>query len=176
MTAINGNAAIFRCTNTGDNESNVTSGNLIQFDAATGQTCVPDNNSHVSAWDEDLVAAINENPRPQSNNPHDLQDNGLAQVILTITLFFEDPTNAAAPAFLRNWMREAKMTAGSTSAFPFGRFGVRHNDFTIFNHTPTTTSGYVLVECKAFRPTDIRYKVGMTLILKYNGDITKLGT
>jgi len=172
--AVNGNASIFRLNVAGETEATVASpnSNLIQFD---GTSLVPDQLSHLGTWEAHMIAAIQENPRPQSNNPHDLQDNGLAISDVTVTMFFEDPANAVGPALLRNWMREAKVTNGSTSAFPFGKFGIRNNDFPIFNVTPTAVAGYILADVQWFRPTDQRYKVGAVAVFRFNGDITRLG-
>lgn len=163
---------IWRCL-TG-NGSIATCDSKIEFDVGT----VPDALGHIRTTEFLMTEGFSENPKPNSDNPNELQEMGLAQVAATVTGYIESPTTQGATAILRNWMREPKTTkrlATPTSAFPYGRFGIKLTTFPDFDSSPTTTSGYFLTEVFVRQPFDQQYKLEFISKLRFNGDITKLG-
>lgn len=171
----NGNACIYRCTNPGDKESNVGINPLtgqpdkIEFNTIT--VGVPDTNTHLrdSSWEAEI--ALQDNPKPKNVNPNDIQDMGLSKFGVEVIGYVENAKTALATKTLLSWL----MTFRSNSNFPFGRFGLRTDDFTFYNTTPTPTSGYLIGYIKNFRPGGYQPKADIILRLRFTGDITKLG-
>lgn len=134
-----GSAAIFRVTNTGDNEGNVGSTEKIEFN----QGAVPDATGRMVATGFRMVRDVSFHPNPRRALDK-IQDNLLGTLEVTLTGYFIDHDQTAGPINLFNWSRED----AQVTDFPFGRFGIRLDDFaqSALNLTPSAATGYILYD------------------------------
>lgn len=163
-----GNSAIWRATNPQSGSESAAGTDKIEFDIGA----VPDSTGHISETDILMERDLSENPKPKSNDPNELQDNGLSAVEYTITGFIEDPINSQVLAKLRNWMRENQ----TDSKFLYGRFGIRMDDNPAFNVTPSTTYGLMIKDVRPVRLGEWQYRAGFIMTLRLNGSSSGLGT
>jgi len=158
-----GTASIYRIDANGEFESDARTANeVVEFN--TGATN-PDARSFLEStsthWVEDV--STHKNPKKALDKK---QDGLLADRELILTGWLEDPDNAGATAVLANWMKEAKTNA----SLPFGRFGVRNDNFTtIGDQVPSTLVGYLLHDVILEIPPDHPYECNFTIKLWMNG-------
>ena len=166
MAAI-ANSCIWRSTTPQSGSEAAAGSDKIEFDIGS----VPDNTGHIADTEIHMGRDTSENPKPKSNNPNELQDNGLGTLEYTITGFIENPINSQVAAKIRDWMREA----GTDSKFAYGRFGIRMDDNPAFKVTPATTYGLLLTDFKFTRIGEWQYRAAFVATLRFNGAITGLG-
>lgn len=116
------------------------------------------------------AVAVKENP---GNQVDPLEDTGFSGLTVTITGSIEDPTgNGDTVAHrLKRWLLEPKTTVGS---FPKGRFGLRLNDFEVFNLTPGSSRGYILSDLDFTRVGETNGKIEFIATLRFNGSVGSL--
>lgn len=114
--------------------------------------------------------ALNENPGEQVDP---LQDTGFEGLTVIITGSIEDPEGIGKTMAhrLKRWMLESKRV---TSTFPKGRFGLRLNDFEVFNLTPGTDRGYLLENVEFGREGETKGKITFIATLRFNGSVGSL--
>ena len=160
-----GDAGIFLCTNSGDNESNVASTAKVIFNNAN----VPDptNESFMIRTSWNFGEDIAEQPRPTQNlNNIQPQKLGFGEVILTG--FVDDPTNSQDLTTLFNTMIAAKRN----SDFKKGRIGLRTDKLPMLTLTPSTFIGYILVGFSGYLTGDEgERQAAIILKLRRNGTI-----
>lgn len=121
-----------------------------------------------------MVSSVGVNPKPNSA-VDELQDTGFAGLVVILTGSIKNTTDASSTSkihYLKSWLLEDK----TTTSFPLGRFGLRMNDFPIFNLTPTLTRGYMLTDVEFVRDGSVKGKVAVIMTLRFNGDLgTKTG-
>lgn len=161
------NSCIWRSTTPQSGSEAAAGSDKIEFDIGA----VPDNTGHINETEVHMGRDISENPKPQSNDPNELQDNGLSIVEYTITGFVEDPQNSDVEAKIRDWLRQNQ----TDSKFLYGRFGIRMDDNPAFNVTPNTTYGLMIEDFRWTRLGEWKYRGGFIAKLRFNGLIAGLG-
>jgi hypothetical protein len=131
---------------------------------------IPDNTGHTKQTRWPGQVSLQDNPQPNANIPHDVQDLGISWFTPEIVGFAEAPPSSLIPSTILNWFRQPKQN----NNFPKGRFGIRTNDMQVFNSEPTTTYGFNLEYFEIIRPGDFP-KIDIILRFKYNGDPAGIG-
>lgn len=152
-----GTGAVYRIDTTGDTEATARTANqIIEF--GTGATN-PDAKSFIEAFNVQWIEDTSRHPNPKKALDN-IQDGLLGTREVILRGWFEDPDNASGPAKISTWMKEAKTNA----SLPFGRFGIRVDDFsTIGDQTPSATVGYLLFDAELDIPPDHPYECNFTL-------------
>lgn len=158
------NSAIWRSTGTTYTEAASSSANKIQFN----EEPVITNNAIIQS-EFDIRVAIAENERPFSSL-NELQDCGVDGVDIIITGRFSAPNTNTSITNLMTWLKGDK----TTSQCPYGRFGLRLDDFPWFNVTPSASGGYLLTNVKLIRDGEVKNRSAFILTLRLNGSITVL--
>jgi hypothetical protein len=134
-----GTAAIYRIDANTETESTAATANeIVEFN--TGATN-PDARSHLKTTRLHYVEDISIHPNP-NRHLSQIQDGKLGTQVITITGQFVTPASAGGIAKFMNWMKQDK----TNSALKFGRFGVRFDNISQLDQTPSTTIGYILQE------------------------------
>lgn len=162
------NSCIWRSTNPQSGSESAAGTDKIEFDIGS----VPDNTGHVSDTEIHMGRDVSENPKPKSNDPNELQDNGFGTLEYTITGFIENPINSGVAAKIRDWLREDL----TDSKFLYGRFGIRMDDNPSFKVTPSTTYGLMLTDFRFTRIGEWQYRAGFVATLRFNGASVGIGT
>lgn len=162
--ATNGNSCIFRLTNNGDTESNVT--DKIEFDDAV----ITPANAHVYETQIGINCAVAENEKPKGNM-NELQDLFLDGVPFQITGSVEIPQNTVISSRTKQWGIEPK----TNTTFTKGRIGIRMNDFPGFNVVPQTLSsgkarGLMFIDWQWTRQGNYPGKANFIAHFRLNGD------
>ena len=116
------------------------------------------------------AVALNENP---GNQVDPLQDTGFEGLTVYVTGSIEDPEGIGKTMAhrLKRWMLESKRV---TTTFPKGRFGLRLNDFEVFNLSPGTSRGYMLENVEFGREGETKGKITFIITLRFNGTVGSL--
>lgn len=154
--AVTGQSAIWR----GGAESGVT--DKIDFNENSVST--PGGNLMNTSFT--ITAGIATNSRVGALDK--LQDTGAGGVTITLTGTAADPegTGETVAHKLKAWMLEPKTVA---STFPKGRFGLRLNDFSVFDMTPNPNKGYMLESIDFRRDGETKGRVSFVMVLRFNG-------
>lgn len=160
-----GNSCIFRIDSVGQNESTVPGGNKIEFNLGT----VPDARGNVVSSNCHYVRDVSMHPNPK-RSLNILQDGGLGTKEITVIGYFTDPINASANGMtlFDAWMRNKATNA----SLPYGRFGLRLDDFNTHNFTPTASGGYILYDVYAERIEDSPNEIMFIAKLYLNNPLT----
>lgn len=132
-----GGAALFRLTNSGDTEASVGSGEKIEFNTGA----VPDSTGRVIHTGFRAVRDLNFHPNPRRALDQ-IQDSLLGTLEITLTGYFIEHDTTIGPKNLFDWQKDPTRTTD----FPFGRFGLRQDDFAanLLDLVPTASIGYML--------------------------------
>lgn len=140
-----GTAAIFRIDANGDTETTATSGNqIIEFNLGATN---PDGRSHASSLEWGFVEDLGIHPNPNRHLSR-ISDSKLGTIGFKITGYFDRPSSAGGIARSINWMSQDKTNA----SLPHGRFGLRWDNMSQADLTPSSTIGLILYD---FKVTDI---------------------
>lgn len=132
-----GTAALFRIDANGDTETTATTNNtIIEFN--TGATN-PDDQSHLGTVTWRFIEDIAIHPNPNRHLSR-VADSKLGTIEIELRGFFDTPNTADGIARLFTWMTNDKTNA----SLPFGRFGLRVDNMTQINLTPSSTIGLIL--------------------------------
>ena len=154
-----GNSAIWRSTIFGAESSNGT--DVIEFNAGTK----PDTKSYITNTQFQLTNSISTNERPKI--AVDLtQDLGFSQLDIVVSGSFSSPSVQLGSHVLKTWIIEQK----TNTPFPYGRFGLRLEDYPTFNLTPTSDRGYILYDAALTRNAEYQ-KIDFVLKLRFNGSV-----
>lgn len=116
------------------------------------------------------AVALNENP---GNQVDPLQDTGFEGLTVIVTGSIEDPEGIGKTMAhrLKRWMLESKRV---TSTFPKGRFGLRLNDFEVFDLSPGIARGYILENIEFGREGETKGRITFIITLRFNGSVGSL--
>lgn len=119
-----------------------------------------------------MTSAIAVNAKPKEALD-ELQDTGFSELTVVLTGSIKEPKNNGLiyAHKLKTWMLEDKTNA----SFPYGRFGLRMNDFSIFNLTPNANRGYIISDVSFTRDGETSGKIGVIITLRLNGNNTSTG-
>lgn len=161
--AVNGQSAIWR------DGTETSSSDKIEFNDGA---IVPNDSGNVMNTSFSIPTGIAVNERPGAIDK--LQDTGVSGVTITVTGTIDDPesTGETTAHRFKTWGLEAKTVV---STFPKGRFGLRLNDFGVFDMTPNTYKGYILQNIDFTRDGITKGKIAFVAVLRFNGDITNNG-
>ena len=154
-----GDSAIWRATSAGAEGSNGS--DIIEFNNGAA----PDNTSNITQTELEMDVGIGENEKA-GGDINELQDTGLATITFTITGTIVSPSTTQATERIKIWLIEAK----TNDNFSKGRTGLRLNDFSGFNLTPTAARGYMISNFRFIRPREFRGKLDFVATLRFNGD------
>jgi hypothetical protein len=134
-----GTASIFRIDSNGDTESDARTANqIVEFN---GTSLNPDDRSFVESLEVHYINDISIHPNP-NRHLSQIQDGKLGLIELTIKGSFTTPDSATAIARFNNWMIQDK----TNSSLVYGRFGLRYDNMSQLDLTPSTTIGYILYD------------------------------
>ena len=157
-----GNGAIFRLTGTGDTESSVGSAEKIEFDGGI----VPDSSGRMVNNRYKLSRDFSEHASPKKPI-NQIKDGKLGTYQITIAGVITVPGTSQAAANLVNWMAQD----ATNDDFLKGRFGFRMDTFPIFDLTPSSSIGYILLDVEFQEDLEFKGKVEFIAILRRNGSI-----
>lgn len=151
-------SVLWRSTSGSGAESN---GEVLEFN----QGAVPDATGAIIETSVKFEVGFADNPKA-AGKINELQDTGLARIILTITGRIKAPKISSIPDVLKRWLIEDK----TNTIFTKGRFGLRMNDFPQFNMKPELNRGYFLIDLEFQREGEYEGRVAFIAILRFNGD------
>jgi hypothetical protein len=157
-----GDIAVFRVTNPGDNESNVGNSEKIEFNTGA----VPDATGKMveSSWQSRRDLSIHPNPNRALNT---IQDGKLGTIEVILTGYIKDPRSTVIPVNLFNWMSQT----ATNNDFKFGRFGIRNDDMSVIDLTPSAALGYILHDVYVQRVLNSPNEQGIILKFYRTGSI-----
>ena len=141
-----GDSAIFRVTNPGDTEGSVGAGDKIEFNGGI----VPDTTGKAitSSWHSIRDVSIHPNPNKALNV---IQDGKLGTIEVILAGYFTRPITSGGKINFFDWMSDP---ATSNPNFRYGRFGIRIDDLSEVDLTPSSTRGYILYDVYIERVPD----------------------
>lgn len=155
---------IFRLTNPGDNEGNVSSTEKIIFNSGS----VPDSTGRLVTTSFRMVSDLNPHPSPDIKL-NQIQDSLLGVVEVTVAGYFVDHNNTLGPRNLYNWSVDEDVN----DDFRKGRFGLTLASMNgILDVVPTTGLagiGYMLSEVEVIDVEEPRTEVGFIAKFFLNG-------
>jgi hypothetical protein len=159
--AINGQSCIWRDT------TETLSTDKIEFNG--GAVVNEQGNIIQTKFTISSSVAVNELPGAVDK----LQDTGVQGITIFVTGSIQDPQvdGLDTAQKFKQWMLEDK----TSTALPKGRFGLRLNDFTALNLTPSNANnnerGYILSNVEFIRDGDTKGKLQFVATLRFNGSI-----
>ena len=134
-----GTASIFRIDATGDTEADaVTANQIVEFNTGAVN---PDSRSHLSSVKLKMIEDVAIHPNPNRHLSR-VSDSKLGTIEYTITGYFDRPAAATGITRFFNWMIQDK----TNSDLDFGRFGIRVDNMSQVDLTPSGTIGLILVD------------------------------
>ena len=100
-----------------------------------------------------------------------IQDTFVKGVQFRLIGYVTDPKNSGAQDKTKVWGMEAKTVV---TTFPFGRFGLRLDDFPDFNVRPNANRGIMMGDCKWTLLADSKYKAAFEMDLFFQANSTGL--
>lgn len=160
-----GTASIFRIDSNGDTEASARTANqIIEFN---GTGLNPDDRSNVTSFRANYLEDISMHPNPNRHLTQ-IQDGKLGTVEFEIQGVFTMPiSSAGAIARFHNWMKADK----TNSSLPYGRFGIRYDNMSQFDLTPSSTIGLILYQFEVFDVDEFQGKASFVARLYRNGSI-----
>lgn len=156
-----GQSALFRLTTAGQTEATVGSTEKVEFNDGV----VPDANGQLVSSSFEMNEDLSFHPNPNRHLTQ-IQDGKLGTIHVVLAGYIKAPASSLIAINFYNWMKQDK----TNSAFPFGRFGLRVNDFPDqINLTPSATAGYILHYTYWERPEDYAGIATMIAKLYRNG-------
>lgn len=164
-----GKFVIFRMTNSGDRENNIST-DKVEFD---GDAQVPDGKSGLVSFSPVISRNPTENPAPFQQVARK-PDTGFSGNRYTLHVVFDesDGNSAGAIAKIRDWMSEDNFVR---STFREGRFGIRNDYRPEFNLTPNNDAGYKLLHFETSQDLLHHTIVRGVIILEFSGSADRLG-
>lgn len=134
-----GTASIYRIDANGDTENDARTANQIVEFNGTGLT--PDDRSYINSLEVHYINDVSIHPNP-NRHLSQIQDGKLGLIELTLKGTFTTPASAQAIAKFHTWLVQDKTNSSLTA----GRFGLRYDNMSQFDLTPSTTIGYILYD------------------------------
>ena len=159
-----GNSAIFRIDVNGETEATAKTANeLIEFN---GDAVEPDARSKLRSAMIKFTEDISIHPNP-NRHLSQIQAGKLGVQIVTLRGYFKTPKSAGGITKFFNWMVNDK----TNTALKFGRFGIRVNNMSQLDLTPSTTIGYILQDFQVDDIEEFQDKAEFTAILYRDGAV-----
>ena len=159
-----GSISIFRIDSVGQTEATaIAAGQVIEFNSGTS----PDTTGRIV--EPGLIWSRGTNFHPNPRRALDkIQDGLLSFKEVVLVGFAVDHDATLIPAKFDEWMSEAATNA----SLPFGRFGLRVDDFASgpSNLTPNATQGYILYHVETIDVESPKDQVNIIAKLYRNGD------
>jgi hypothetical protein len=159
-----GTGAIFRIDANGDLESDArTAGQIIEFNGGV----VPDTTGRITDPSIHWGRSVSFHTNPQRTLDQ-VQDNKLSFKEVVLSGYFVDSDATVGPDKFDEWFKED----GTNASLPFGRFGIRNDDFASAsnNLVPTSTKGYILYDAEVHDVETPRDQVSFVAKFYRNGD------
>lgn len=160
---------IFRLTNPGDTEANVSDDEKIIFNTGT----IPDSTGKLVTTSFRMATDLNAHPNPDTPL-NQIQDSLLGVVEVTIAGYFINHNNTKGPANLYNWEAEPK----TNDTFRKGRFGLTlatmGGILSLIPSTGLNGLGYMLAEQECIDAEEPRTEVGFIAKFFLNGTPVKV--
>ncbi len=161
--AVAGTASIFRIdANTETETSAETANQTVEFNGGAN----PDALSSTDSLEVHYIEDVSIHPNP-NRHLSQIQDGKLGTLEIILKGHFKTPNSAGAIAKFNNWMINDKTNA----SLPFGRFGLRYDNMSQLNLTPSTTIGYILYDFVVKDVEEYQDKAEFTARLYRNGAI-----
>jgi len=159
-----GTAAIFRIDANGETEATARAADeIVEFNSGA---LIPDARSRMKSLKIGYVEDISIHPNP-NRHLSQIQAGKLGTQIVTIMGYFTTPKSAGGITKFLNWMINDK----TNSALKFGRFGIRDDNMSQVDFTPSTTNGYILQSFEVEDVTEFQDKAIFTAILYRDGAV-----
>jgi hypothetical protein len=132
----------------GESEATAKTANqIIEFNSGVA----PDANGNVTNTSCHYIRDVSIHPNPK-RSLNIIQDGALGTQEVTVTGYFRAPATVSASSLtlFNSWMTGKATNA----ALPYGRFGLRLDDYTTMNLTPSAAAGYILHDVYIERPED----------------------
>jgi hypothetical protein len=163
-----GNAAIWRATLGNANaEPSGPGSDKVEFDI---DNAVPDTTGHINNSEFEITSGIADNEKA-FQDVNEAQFTRVETVTLQISGHIQSPITSGAAVTMKVWLLEDL----ANDVFTRGRFGLRINDFPIFNIKPRTLAsgqprGGSISNLKFIR-SDLKGRVDFTLTFKITGNL-----
>jgi len=132
-----GTAAIFRIDANGETEVTARAADeIVEFNTGA---LIPDARSKAASFKIGFTEDLSIHPNP-NRHLSQIQAGKLGTQIVTIKGHFTTPKSSGGLTKFLNWMVNDK----TNSALKFGRFGIRDDNMSQLDITPSTTIGYIL--------------------------------
>lgn len=159
-----GNAAIFRIDTNGETEVTAKTANqIIEFNGDAGS---PDARSKLRSAKIKFTEDISIHPNP-NRHLSQVQAGKLGVQIVTLRGYFTTPKSAGGITRFFNFMTNDK----TNSALKFGRFGIRVDNMSQLDLTPSTAIGYILQDFEVEDVEEFQDKAEFTAILYRDGAV-----
>lgn len=159
-----GTASIFRIDSNGDTESTArTAGNIIEFN---GTSLSPDDRSYTTSLKVHYINDVSLHPNPNRHLTQ-IQDGKLGLIELELQGVFETPDSASGIAKFHTFMTQDK----TNSSLPYGRFGLRFDNMSQFDLTPSSTIGYILYDFEVMDVDEYQNKASWIARIYRNGAV-----
>ncbi len=157
-----GTGAIWRDNNAEDSAS---SGNIIEFEGLD-----PDALTKLGETEITVHAGLAFLKKPKGII-NQIQDTFTKGVSYTIVGYVTNPKTAQAQNDMKVWAMQPKTVI---TTFPFGRFGIRLDDFPDFNVRPKATRGLMMGDIKWTNVADTKFKAAFTVDLFFYSNVAGL--
>lgn len=159
--AVAGTASIFRIDTTGETEITAEVANqTVEFNGGGN----PDSRSYIDSLEVSLIEDVSLHPNPNRHLTQ-IQDGKLGTKEVIVKGFFKTPDSAGGILKFNNWMIQDKTNA----SLPYGRFGLRYDNMSQFDLTPSSTVGYILYDFKVKNVEEFQNKAVFEARLYLNG-------
>jgi hypothetical protein len=164
-----GSNAIWRATSNADTfpEPQGINTDKIEFEV---DNVIPDSTGHIVETSINMTTGIAENEKAFGNT-NELQFTKFEGITITIVGSIKNPISSLAAVKLKVWNLEDQDINNWTK----GRFGLRLNDFPIFNVKPcSSSSGHARaysIQSLTFNRADLPNRIGFTLVMRLSGNL-----
>lgn len=160
-----GTASLFRIESTGQTESTArTAGTIIEFNSTSGGS--PDDSSKIDSLDIHYIEDISVHPNP-NRHLSQIQDGKLGTIEFVIKGHIDNPDSAGLIGKFKTFMENDK----TNTSLPFGKFGIRYDNMSQFDLTPTSTQGLILFDFQIKDVEEFQNKAEWIARLYRNGSV-----
>lgn len=157
-----GTASIYRIDSNGDTESTARTANeIVEFN---GSSLNPDDLSYTTSFKTHYINDVSLHPNPNRHLTQ-IQDGKLGIIEIEIQGVFSTPDSALGITRFDAWMKNDK----TNTSLPFGRFGIRYDNMSQFDLTPTSTTAYILYDFEVIDVDEYQDKASWVARLYKNG-------
>jgi hypothetical protein len=166
-------AALFRCTNNGDNEGTLSAlpgGNSADevIHLGKGGTIPAVDTVMLHGIDLQPMRGQGQHPRINTGEFHRIEDTGLQMWEVTVDMSIKRTAGMYAMYILKRWYIE-NQTIPTT--FPFGRIGLRVDAVPMVNVTPNANRAYVIARMPVVKDFKVPGWFNIKLTLRLSGSV-----